>query len=113
MKSVLTFLVLVALSVTAGVAQQTSSLSADDAESLGLSFSVAPGWRQGSADPYTATYTGRDAAVYFYTELYSASPAGAFDAQSTEEALRAKWGDGSLSARLHNITAASAEAVEA
>src|SRR4051794_35365666 len=106
MKSVLQSLILVFLFVAAGFAQQTSSLSADDAESLGLSFSVAPGWRQGSADPYTASYTGSNAAVYFYTELYSASPAGAFDTDTTEEVLRSKWGDAALSARQHNISAA-------
>jgi hypothetical protein len=113
MKSVLQSLIVVSLFVAAGFAQQTSSLSADDAESLGLSFSVATGWRQGSADPYTASYTGNGAPIYFYTELYSASPAGAFDTDTTEEVLRSKWGDAALSARLHNISAASAEAVEA
>jgi hypothetical protein len=92
-------------------AQQTSTVTSDDAQVLGLDFSAAPGWRQGLSDPFSATTNAHGVSLYFYTELYSAASAGVFDTQTTEDVIRAKWSD-SEHAQFRQITAASADGVE-
>lgn len=113
MKWILLFLAVAGALVGAGVAQQISSLSQEDAQSLGLTFAAAPDWRQGSSDPYSATTNSRGVSVYFYTELYTASTPGTFDSQTTQDVMQGKWRDSLLGARLKNISAGSADGVEA
>jgi hypothetical protein len=104
-------LLLFAISLVA-YAQQTSSLSADDAQSLGLNFFPASGWQQGVSDPYTATIQVRGISVTFSTELYSASIPGAFDTETTEDVLRDRWRESAASARVNKVAAASADGIE-
>lgn len=92
--------------------QQSSSLTSDDAQTIGLTFSAAPGWQQGLSDPFSATTNSRGISVYFSTELYTASTPGAFDTDSTEDVLRAKWGESLAAAQSQPITAASADGVQ-
>jgi hypothetical protein len=94
-------------------AQQSSSLSADDAQSLGLNFSAAPGWQQGLADPYSATTNARAISIYFNTEIYSAAAPGSFDSKTTEDIVRSEAGDLASKVQLHNVMAASADGLEA
>jgi hypothetical protein len=105
-------LVLLCCALLPALAQQTSTLTPDDAQALGLSFSAAPDWRQGLSDPYSATTNARGINLSFYTELYSATSPGAFDSDTTQDVLEARWGDSLASAKSKNITAASADGVE-
>lgn len=105
-------LLLLMLCGSAVLGQQSSSLSSDDAQSMGLSFSAAAGWQQGLSDPFTATTNSRGISVYFNTEVYTASTPGAFDTDSTEDVLRAKWGESLAAAKSQPITAASADGVQ-
>jgi len=93
-------------------AQQTSSLSTEDAESAGLNFSLASGWQGRSFDPYSATAYLNGTAILFATEMYSAPSQGSFDTKTTDDVLRGKWGESLKGTLSKDIHAASATGVE-
>jgi hypothetical protein len=106
-------LVLLLLIAAVAAAQETASLSAEDARTAGLTFNFASGWQPAPSNPYNATFRDRSVTATFATETYSSPAPGAFDSFTTRDALQTRWGDLLAQANVGAIAAGSADGLQA